>query len=106
MALLSLSSLSFVTRAISVLDNRFFIPAFFAVGTLMAQIQGAIFFNEMKHMHTQNIIIFTCFCLGSILSVCMINSKSSSVDAQEEGGQSAEMERPGERFERRPQPVS
>ena len=91
---MALSSLSFVTRAVSVLDNRFFIPAFFAVGTLMAQIQGAIFFNEMKSMAIANIVIFICFCCGSILSVCLINSKSSSVDAQE--NQSAEMRSPAE----------
>ena len=77
LAVMGLTSLAFITRAVSVLDNRFFVPAFFAGGTILCEIQGIVFFKEMEDLPVVRIVMFSVMCLGCISSVCLINPSTT-----------------------------
>ena len=55
-----ISSVAFVSQAVSTLDNRFFVPVYFSLVTVILQLQGLVYFGELATLYVYcNIVIIS-----------------------------------------------
>jgi len=68
MVLFILLSLYFVLSGVRQFDCRFFVPAQFAVSSVLMIVQGVLFFREWDGMTTYQLVSFDLACILTVVS--------------------------------------
>mmetsp|Transcript_13904 Transcript_13904/g.31057 ORF Transcript_13904/g.31057 Transcript_13904/m.31057 type:complete len:1041 (-) Transcript_13904:122-3244(-) len=79
MILFCLLALFFVCQGLKFFDCRFFVPATFAVSSVLMIVQGVLFFREWDGMTSRQLVSFDLACILTVVSVFFISWEHDSV---------------------------